>query len=641
MDGAYRVKYWRQEKIIASRKSLALAVPQNSNSWERRRPGGVLTHVSNSTIGMSLFNSDRQRCLRTLLASGATALLGVLSACNGYVEGSDGNSNPPNQVVPDGTAGSGVGPIGDPGDPVDPGRVTLRRLNRAEYNNTVRDLLGTQKTPADTFTDDGKGRGFDNAADSLAMSAAQFEQYATTAESLAGELLSGPNRATVVTCDPATDAAACVRRVITDFGLRAFRRPLTDEEVASFVRIYDLGLRDGGSPDVGLRLVLESMLISPHFLYMVELDPEPRSIEPRALGSYELATRLSHFLWSSTPDSALLQAATTGDLSRPEAFLEQVSRMLDDPRAQAVADNFAGQWLHFRRLTTEHKAEADIFPEWNPDLARSMQLETGLMFRELMASATSPLLQLLTASYTFVDERLAKHYGLLDRFTAAQPLAADGAFRRIELTGTPRLGILGHAGILTTTSMPDRTSPTRRGVFVLSDLLCAPPKEPPPGIPDLPPVKEASAAGETLREQLARHAADPSCNGCHMHFDPIGLGLEQFDGLGRFREQQDGEAIVAAGELPGGKKFAGPAELIPLLAEDERLNRCAVEKMTSYALGRTVEGDGERIDYLTQKWKATGGTFRELARLIATSRAFQMRRGDGLEPTPIAPGVAP
>lgn len=592
-----------------------------------------------STIATSLSNSDRQRCLRTLLTSGATALLGFLSACTGVV-GDPAGGQPPGASA---GAGAGVGgtngsvPVTDQGDPVDPGRVTLRRLNRAEYNNTMRDLLGTQQRPADKFAPDDVGHDFDNAADSLAIAPTQVEQYARAAEALVSELLSGPGRATVVTCDPATEAAACVQRIITDFGLRAFRRPLTDAEVASFVKIYDLGLRDLGSSDGGLQLVLEAMLISPHFLYMVEIDPQPQSTEPHPVGSYELATRLSHFLWSSTPDPALLQSAATASLSQPDALLGQVSRMLDDPRSQALAENFAGQWWLFRGLV-DHEAQVGIFPEWNADLARSMQLETTLMFRELMASAQSPWLELLSTSYTFVDERLAQHYGLSDRFAAAPPLAANNAFRRIDLTGTPRRGILGHAGVLTATSYPDRTSPTKRGVFVAEDLLCSPPPAPPENVPDLAPAEA------TLRDRLALHAKPGTdCYACHTLFDPIGLGLEQFDGLGRFREQHDGQPINTAGELAGGGKFAGPLDLIPLIAQDERLQRCAVEKLATYALGRAPQEpfELERIEYLRGAWQKTGGTFRDLVRLIATSRAFQLRRGDPLPPDSTAPGGEP
>lgn len=615
-------------------------------------------HVSTSTTSTRFFNSDHQRRLRTLLASGATALLGILSACTAYIDGADG-SHPANVGGPGSTVSPGSDPNSGTVDPLDPGRVTIRRLNRAEYNNTVRDLFGTQRRPADSFTDEGVGHGFDNAADSMAIAPAQMEKYSKEAEALATELLSGPHRATVVTCDPSKEGAACVRRIIADFGLRAFRRPLTDAEIAVFAGLYDSGSRDGGSSDVGLQLVLQAMLISPHFLFMVELDPAPQSTEPHPVGSFELATRLSHFLWSSTPDPQLLQSAATGSLSRSDALLEQVSRMLDDSHARALADNFAGQWFLFRDLTAQgqkaHQADPKIFPEWSPDLARSMQLETELVFRELVASAKSPLVELLTAGYTFVDQRLAQHYGLLNQFAAGQaisnPLPGEEGFKRIDLTGTPRRGILGQASLLTATSMADRTSPTKRGVFVLRDLLCTPPPDPPANVPLIPMDAEAGAnAPKTWREKLALHTQKgTTCQACHSSFDPIGLGLEQFDALGRFRTQENGQTIPTAGEILGGPQFAGPSELISIIAADERAQRCAVQKLTAYALGRDVavpgdaaeKTDGERVAYLTQQWRATGGTFRDLVRLIATSRAFQMRRGDPLPPDSTVPGGAP
>ena len=586
----------------------------------------------------------RKLRLRTLLASGATAVFGVLSACTGQIGGSDGVGPAGGPGGPAGGVGGPGGKVGPDGKPAlveasDPGHATIRRLNNVEYNNTVRDLLGTKQRPADIFSADVPGHGFDNVSDAQAIALTQVEQYATAAESLAREVLGGPNRAKVVTCDPAKEAAACVRRIITDFGLRAFRRPLTDTEVASYTKIYDLGSRQASQPDAGLQSVLEAMLISPNFLFMVEVDPAPQATEPHALGNYELATRLSHFLWSSTPDRDLLQAAATESLSRPEGWSAQVSRMLDDPHSEALADNFAGQWFLWSRKLPLHDVQADVFPTWTPDLLRSMQQESALMFREFMANAQSPLLGLLTSSYTFVDAPLAQHYGLTTRFNAAQPIVAGSPFRRIDLSDTPRRGILGQASLLTATSVPDRTSPTKRGVFVLSELLCSPPNPPPPNIPPLPPADNGSAAGKTVGERLAEHAKPGTvCFGCHSVFDPIGLSFEQFDGLGRFREQEDGKAIVTAGKLQDGTQFAGPTDLIPLIAKDERAQRCAVEKLATYALGRQVES--ERVDYLNQEWQATGGTFRDLVRVIATSRAFQMRRGDSLPPDSTTPGGA-
>jgi hypothetical protein len=526
----------------------------------------------------------------------AALLLGALWACTGSLSLQDGDG--PGEDAPVG----------------DPGRVTVHRLNNSEYNNTVRDLLGTTLRPADDFPADDYSHGFDNISDVLSMSPVQVELYRRAAVSLAGAVMLDPGR--ILPCEP--DPAAprpCVTEFVTSFGKRAWRRPLTEPEIAAPLGLFDLAVGAGADTREGIRLVIEYMLSSPHFLFRFEIDPDPTSTEPRALGGYELASRLSYFLWSSMPDDELFAAAEAGSLRDRGEVRAQVDRMLADPKAAAFVDNFAGQWLFLRGLPG-HDPDSELFPEFDGALRDAMIEETRQFFREFLESGR-PVQQMLTADWSFLDERLAAHYGVEH---------TGPGFQRVSMAGSRRSGMLGHASILTVTSLPDRTSPVKRGLWVLEQLLCSAPPPPPPGVEGLP---EGAGATGSIRDQLEAHREDPACIGCHVSMDNIGFALEHYDPVGTWRDMAGGYPIDATGELPGGARFDGAVEMAPIIADDSRFTLCLTEKMMTYALGRGLEShDHDTLSRIQNELRAGGSSLAELIALVATSDPVRFRRGE-------------
>jgi hypothetical protein len=635
----------------------------------------------------------------------------------------------------------------------DPGRVTLHRLNRVEYNNTVRDLLGTEQQPADDFPNDDHSYGFDNIADVLTISPLQLELYERAAESLAEEALSlsqaamivkteaetltgtqgqvsgdawnlyssgevggswefpaagdyvvrarvwgqqagpdpvqmsfhvgaqsfGPYDVTatssnpvvieetvtvagagsqqvaveflndyydpdtsadrnllvdwievegplgavggnaifdaIVTCDPVPGGEACVRQIIGDFAERAWRRPVADTEIDPLLGLVQLAETEGDDVMEGLKLAMRGILTSPHFLFRVEIDPEPASPVPHPLGDFEVASRLSYFLWSSMPDEVLFDAARSGKLQDPAEITSQVARMLADDKAAAVVENFAGQWL-FTRALADASPDYAAFPEFDDDLRAAMKAESDLFFREFLEGDVG-IDSLLSTDFTYVNDRLAEHYGM--------PLPGSGVMTRVSLSDDQRGGLLKQAGLLTVTSYPARTSPVKRGKWVLTQLLCSEPPPPPPGVEGL---KTEDLEGASLRQKLEAHRADPVCASCHQLMDPIGFGLENYDGIGAFRTDDNGFDIDASGTLPDGTEFNGANELAKLISTDPRFAKCATQKTFVYALGRGVSSDDK--DYLqgiSEQFAAGGYKLKDLLALIAASEPFRFRRG--------------
>ena len=550
--------------------------------------------------------------------SGGTAGVGGGGSGPGGSGGGQGGSG--------GSAGSGGGGSGGSGGmPVaatDPGRVTLHRLNRVEYNNTVRDLLETTQQPANDFPADDRGYGFDNIADVLALSPVQIELYQRAAELLVDEAMrAGAARDRIVTCDLATGGDACADMILRKVARRAWRRPVTDDEVRRLMGFVSSAKMEGDNTEVGVRLGLQSILLSPHFIFRVEIDPAPTSLAPRALTSHEMASRLSYFIWSSMPDDQLFAAADAGTLGDKAAVMAQVSRMLASPKADALVDNFAGQWLHIRAIG-DHDADAMAFPLFDEPLRDAMRMETNLMFREALSGAL-PVDQLLTADFSFVNDRLAKHYGL--------PAVGGTQHKRVSLAGTPeRRGILTGGTILTVTSYPTRTSPVVRGRWVLDELLCTPPQPPPPGVEGL--KDEGMTPTGSLRDRLEQHRTDPTCASCHSLMDPIGFGLENYDGIGIHRTTESGFPVDASGEIDG-KMFNGAVELARILSADPRFVRCLTEKMYVYALGRGVEDqpghmDMQTIDGITERFATGGYKLKSLLEEITLAETFRKRRGE-------------
>ncbi len=551
--------------------------------------------------------------------------LSALTACTGNLAGTAEKGGPP--LGSSGNGSGGAGTIGGGGTSTvaatDPGRVTLHRLNRAEYNNTVHDLLGTKLTPAEDFPIDDRGNGFDNMADVLTLSPLHLSVYHTAAKALAAEALSNATqRAALITCDLA-QGDTCVRQVLKDFAYRAWRRPIADAELDRMMAVVGVAKANGDTAEVGLGLALRALLMSPHFIFRVELDQDPTSLAPHALSGYELASRLSYFLWSSTPDSALMASAESGALGTPATLKEQATRLLADAKARSIIDNFAGQWLHLRAVDSL-EPDHTLFPNVDAPLLSAMKSETELLFKDIAFQGT-PLVQLLTANYTYLNDRLATHYGL--------PAVGSTELKKVDLTGNAqRGGFLTQGGFLTLTSHVNRTSPVVRGKWVLDELLCATVPPPPPNV-NLAGVSMAKEQGLTQRQALEVHRADPTCNSCHQLMDPIGLGLENYDAVGAYRDMDAGKPIDANGQLPSGETFVGSKELAARVAAKPEFARCAARKLYSYALGRPpVETaghmDGPTLDSLAQGLTANNFSFAQLAEQIITSPTFTNRRGE-------------
>lgn len=642
-------------------------------------------------------------------------------------------------------------------DDRDPGRVTLHRLNRAEYDNTVRDLLGTALTPAQDFPYDDTSHGFDNLADTLTMSPLHVELYERAADILATEALAipiaepsrerfegegpdvnatvgaamadgwmlwsngdlaayvdlpadglyairarayatqagpevaraavghdgttdgvfdvpgtdvgsadllevqvdlsagahaltvsflndywdpyagldrnlvvdwievegpldlepGPNpiRDRLLVCTPSSETDRdCARQVLDAFVWRAWRRPTAAAEIDGLLGVFDAVTADGGTWDDGMKYTLQAVLLSPNFLFRVELDPDPTTEVPGPLTDHEVASRLSYFLWSTMPDDELFAAADAGELHTEAQVAAQVRRMLDDPKAVALVDNFAGQWLYIRAIDSK-SPDVWAYPGFDEELRDSMTEEMRRFFQSFV-DRDRDLHELLLATEGEIDARLAAHYGL----------PAVNGWTEVDLASVDRGGLFGQSGLLLVNAYPTRTSPVLRGKWVLANLLCSEPPPPPPGVEGL---IEDDTDAQTLRERLEQHRADPVCASCHDQMDPIGLGLEHFDGIGAWRDEDNGFPIDASGELPDGSTFYGARELSALIARDERYPTCITDKLFTYALGRSARyTDAPYLVAIEDRFAAEGYTFEALAVAIATSEPFRMRHGE-------------
>lgn len=419
--------------------------------------------------------------------------------------------------------------------PRDPGRAFPHRLSRLEYNNTVRDLLGVDMHPADAFPPDGGGGGgFDNNSATLFIPPVLMEKYLSAATDLLA-------KAKVATHpgDP--------RKCLEDFATRAFRRPVEATEVEALLGLFHEAETRGDSFDDALRFALRAVLVSPHFLFRIEV---PRGSDSQPVTDHELASRLSYFLWSSMPDEELFRVASEKKLRAPGVLEAQTRRMLRDPKARAFADNFAGQWLRVHELQTSAQPDTNKFPEYTPALRDAMAAEPIEFFHALLRENGS-ILKLLDADYTYVNATLAKHYGLV--------FSREG-FQRVTLPDGNRGGVVTMGAVLTITSYPRRTSPVLRGKWILEEILDSPAPPPPPLIKSLP-SSDKVRDGLTFRQQLEQHRKDDNCAGCHKRLDPPGFGLENFDAIGRWRTEIAGQPVDANGEMVTGEKFNGAVEL--------------------------------------------------------------------------------
>jgi hypothetical protein len=426
------------------------------------------------------------------------------------------------------------------------------------------------------------------------------------------------SRKRILICDAGL-GAACVEKIVGALAPRAYRRPVTKSEVASLVKFVSMAKAEGQTVEQGIQLAIEAMLVSPNFLFRVEHDPDPVDpVKTHSVSEIELASRLSYFLWSSMPDDELLGLAESHKLRAPGALDAQVKRMLADPRSAAFADNFAGQWLETRNLDFV-KPDPQKFAAWDPELRDAMKTETRMFFDSILRD-NRPISDFLDARHTFLNERLAKHYGIGG--------VAGPEFRRVELTTDQRGGILSQASVLTVSSYPSRTSPVIRGKYVLQNILGAAPAPPPPDVPVLDEAAVGNAG--SMRQQLEKHRANATCASCHSRMDALGFGLENYDAIGRWRSMDGKFPIDSTGTLPGGKSFSGPAEMTALLKDDlPKFSRCLIEKMLTYALGRGLQRyDNRTVDSLNRQLAASGYGLQTLVHEIVGSLPFQSRRGE-------------
>jgi hypothetical protein len=426
-----------------------------------------------------------------------------------------------------------------------------------------------------------------------------------------------PSRARIFSCRPtaAPEERACARSILSRLGRLAYRRPLETSELDQLLAFYDDERRHSDF-EGGIELALRFMLSSPPFIFRIESEPrELPAGAVYALSDQDVASRLSFFLWSSIPDDALLTAAERGELHDAAGVERQVRRMLADPRAEALVENFAGQWLYLRNLTGT-RPDPPSFPDFDDNLRQSLRRETELFFTSIMQEDRS-VVDLLTADYTFVNERLARHYAI--------PGIYGDRFRRVPVTNDRRRGLLGQGSVLTVTSYATRTSPVLRGKWVLENLLGAPPPPPPPNVPDLEDTPNTE--GMSIRDRMVKHRANPGCASCHARMDPYGFALENFDAIGRWRTREaDGKAIDASATLPDGTSFNGPTELrAAILRRPEEFVKTFTRKLLTYGVGRGLEASDEPIVRRIVSQARDGYRFSSIVVGIATSEPFRMK----------------
>ncbi len=516
----------------------------------------------------------------------------------------------------------------------DPGWKVMHLLNSTEYNATVKDVLGTELQPADSSWRGGESGGFDNIASALSVDQTQYNRYFNAANALVAEELAAPTLlGRFVSCTLSTPG--CVQASIQVAGLHLFRRHLAPEELATYQGVYDAARTLGDDETSAFGLALQALLSSAEFLYRIELDPQPSSRAAHPLDPFELATRLSYFLWSSAPDDALLAAAADGSLTQTATLSATVERMLDDPRSEQLVTNFAGQWLGARAVLS--RPVAPNYYEWSRQIAQAASREILLYFGDFLKSGRS-WFEFPLADVNFVDAALGYFYGM-PLMTA--PLV--GTFVRVENAPDHRKGFFGLAGFLAVSSMDRRTSPSRRGGWIASNLLCSAPPAPPANVPVLDGEgadggtdggADGGAAPTTInvRESLLAHRKMASCAGCHALFDPYGLSLEQFDGIGLFRTSYAPEIpIDVSVALLDGQTFSGLDGLANVVSTNPKFGSCVASKLLTYGLGRTTDSNDPQVQQALGEWLTPGETpsLRRLVHALVSTEAFRFRRGGG------------
>jgi mono/diheme cytochrome c family protein len=505
----------------------------------------------------------------------------------------------------------------------DPGLFVLRRLTKVEYGNTLHDLFGVDRAIARELPDEVIGEGYLNT-----LSPLQSEQYLSIANEVLDQILPAgaatPNSAQRRWLGPAprsgADLRVAARPVARSLARKAYRRPPSEAELDVLLGVFDLGRTNGLAYNDALRLMAKAVLVSPQFLFITphgEGQPVGGIVR---LDDHQLASRLSYLLWSTMPDAELSGLADRGKLHDPAVLRLQVKRLLKDPRSRALFDGFGAQWLGLASL--EGKTFDTVkFPQMNAEMRLAMYDEARLFFDSIVRENRS-VVRFVDSDYTFLNRTLAPIYGLENTVTGSR-------MRRVKLTDPNRGGVLGMPGVLATTSFPNRTSPVKRGVWVLEQVLGEKVPPPPPNVPALEKQDQKTVAHLTLRQRTELHRTEAVCANCHKILDPIGFGLENFDAIGRWRVRDDtGGAIEAAGELPGGKRFSAPKDLKAIIAaKPNELARNFTEKFLAYALCRQLEGYDEIVvDHLIETAAKEGYRLQTLITEIATSYPFTHRR---------------
>jgi hypothetical protein len=495
----------------------------------------------------------------------------------------------------------------------------MRRLTGAEYSATVSDVLGVA-TALDLLEDNGYLGGFDNDAALLSVNPSSYELFLQAAEQVAHEVISTPGpRERVLTC-PAPDDAACLRTIVSGAGLRLFRRPLLEQELGPYEQVYAAARTRGELEDAAIEQTLMALLASAQFLYRMEFVGSEPGEQP--VGAYELASRLSYLLWSSAPDDALLAVAEDASLLDDAELEAQTARLWQDARFQRFAKNFGAQWLGARRLAN-HDTDPTLFPEWTPEVATAAAIEVEEYFGEF-ARQDLDWLGFLTGRAHYVNERLAALYGVE---------AAGAEIQRTTIEDGERAGYLGLIGFLTVTSQSTRTSPTLRGRFIQEHLLCTPLPPPPAVIPCLS-APEPDPQPQTFRERVESISLDPACASCHMAMDPLGLALEHYDAIGRYRSvyPDDGVPVDANDVLGDGTPISGLSGVIDWVTNNPLFQACLVRKLYTYGLGRMPsEVDEPNLRALSEQWSEGPLTVREAVLDLVLAKPFRYR-SDGSEP---------
>jgi len=506
--------------------------------------------------------------------------------------------------------------------PKNPGPFVIRRLTPVEYGNTLRDLYGVDPAIADKLPKEVVGEGYLNSISPL-----QSELFLELANKVVEEVVATKGEALTVVQErlfgevppQGSDLRAAARRVAAKLAREAYRRPASEVELDVLVDVFDLARESELDYIASLTLMFKAVLVSPQFLFITPAGDVPSGQEVVRLDDHQLASRLSYLLWSAPPDAQLASLADKGELHQPEVLRAQVERLLLSPRARALFDSFGSQWLRVHDLG-QQVFDPEIFPQMTPSLREAMMDEPRLLFESIIRE-NQKVIRFIDSDYTFLNEPLAKLYDL-------EQVVSGPEMRRVKLENSNRGGILGMSATLAATSFPNRTSPVRRGVWVLEQILGERVPPPPPDVPELDAQKEANVEGLTLRQRTQLHTTDPVCATCHRILDPIGFGLENFDAIGRWRDKnREGVAIDSAGALPNGAAFSTPAELKRLLAEREiDLARNLTERLMAHALGRQLEGyDEVVIDQVMEKIAEDDYRVRTIVTEVISSYLFTHR----------------